>query len=140
MAVLCEKVLQEQDGVLSVIRVVDRIIQTAIGPEAPEEMPPVPINLTVVVVLKSGSALGRNNVRITLDGPSGLPVGPEISLPVHFEGDERGSNLVLNLGFQAEDEGLYWFNVELEPQGVLLTRIPLRVIYQPQRLGTGATG
>jgi hypothetical protein len=55
-AVLCEKVLQEQDGVLSLVRIVDRIISTALGPDPPEDMPPVAVNLTAVIVLKSGQA------------------------------------------------------------------------------------
>jgi hypothetical protein len=34
-AFLCEKILQEKDGVLSAIRIVDRITHSAVGPEAP---------------------------------------------------------------------------------------------------------
>jgi uncharacterized protein DUF6941 len=139
-AVLCEKVLHEQDGVLSLIRVVDRIVSSAVGPEPPAEMPPVAVNLTAVILLKSGSARGRHQVRIVLEAPSGQDVGPEVHLPVLLEGEDRGVNLVVNLGFQAEDEGLYWFNVYFGDQGMLLTRIPLRIVYQPQRVGTAPSG
>jgi hypothetical protein len=138
-ALLCEKVLREGDGVLSIIRIVDRLIQSAVvGPDEPEEMPPFPVNLTVVLVLKSGSARGRHSVRVTVEAPSGELMPQEASLPVLLEGEERGVNLLLNLGFMAEHEGLYWFNVYFGTQDVLLTRIPLRVIYQPQRLGASA--
>jgi hypothetical protein len=136
-------VLQEQDGVASFIRVVDRIIQSAVGPEAPDEMPAVPVNLTAVISLKSGDARGRYAIRLTLEGPSGERMPHEVSLPILLEGEDRGVSLVVNVGFQAEQEGLYWFDVTFEDPiageaaGVLLTRVPLRVVYQPQRVGTG---
>jgi hypothetical protein len=138
VAVLCEKVLQEADGVISLIRIVDRLIQSTVGPGVPEEMPPFPVNLTAVIVLKSGSARGRHSIRLTIEAPSGEQMPQEAIMPLLLEGEERGINVVLNLGFMAEHEGLYWFNVHFGTQDVLLTRIPLRVIYQPQRLGASA--
>jgi len=50
-----------------------------------------------------------------------------------FEGSDRGVNLILNLRFDAKEQGLYWFNVYLEDQR--FTRVPLRLIYQ--RIGFG---
>jgi len=38
-AVFCEQVLQEASGVLSLIRIVDRMTITSSGPNAPAEMP-----------------------------------------------------------------------------------------------------
>jgi hypothetical protein len=98
-------------------------------------MPPLPVNITLLVVLKAGSARGRHQVRITMEAPSGEQMPQEATLPVLLEGEERGVNLVLNLGFQAEQEGLYWFDVHFGDQNVLLTRVPLRIVYQPQRFG-----
>jgi hypothetical protein len=131
-AVLCEKVLQEADGVISIIRVVDRITHSAIGPEVADEMPPFTINLNALVSLKSGTAKGRFKVKIRPEAPSGELL-PAIEVPVLFEGEERGVNLILQIAIQAEHEGLYWFDVFLEEGR--LTRIPLRVVYQPQRVG-----
>jgi hypothetical protein len=74
IAVLCEKVLQEGDGVLSLIRVVDRIIHSAVGPEAPDEMPPVPIGL--------GIAADRRE--------SNLPAEARLRLPNPPAGDGGG--------------------------------------------------
>lgn len=34
-ALLCERVMEEKDGVLSVIRIIDRLIHTALGPAGP---------------------------------------------------------------------------------------------------------
>jgi hypothetical protein len=138
-AVLCEKVLHEQDGVLSLIRIIDRIISSAVGADVPDEMPPVPVNLTLAIVLKSGEARGSHNLRIALEAPSGLDVGAQ-HMPVLLEGDaDRGVNVIVNFGFQAEQQGVYWFAVYFGDRDVLLTRVPLRIVYQPQRLAAGPT-
>ncbi|MGH2732190.1 MAG: DUF6941 family protein [Actinomycetota bacterium] len=131
MAVICERVLQEQDGVLSIIRVIDRIIHSRSGPDVPTEMPPVEFNLTILVTLKSGAARGRRTIKIRPETPAGVQL-QENELPILFEGEERGTNLIINVGLKAEYEGLYWFDVLLD-DNTLLTRIPLRIIYQPQR-------
>ena len=39
-AVFCETVLQESSGVLTLVRIIDRMEITASGSNAPEEMPP----------------------------------------------------------------------------------------------------
>ena len=45
-----------------------------------------------------------------------------------LEGEDRGANLILQLAFQAEEDGLYWLEVHLHD--ALITKIPLRVVYQ----------
>lgn len=134
MAVLCEKVLTEQDGTISVIRIVDRITLSSAGPDVPDEMPATPVSLHAVVAFRSGAARGRYNVKLRPEDPSGHQL-PALEMPVHFEGEERGANLIVNFNFVAEHEGLYWIDVLFQEEPV--TRIPLRVIYQPQRLGPG---
>ena len=47
---------------------------------------------------------------------------------VVFEGEDRGTNLILTLNIVVDQEGVYWFDVLLEDE--LLTRIPLRILYQ----------
>lgn len=132
MAVLCERVLQEQDGVLSAIRIIDRITQSAEGPGAPDEMPPFPIQLTALLSFKSGEARGRRKVTLRPEDPSGHQLkGAE--MPLLFEGEDRGMNVILQIGLVAEYEGLYWIDVLLDQERV--TRMPLRVIYAPTRAG-----
>src|SRR5207245_748099 len=89
----------------------------------------VPVNLWAFVAFKSGPARGRFRVTLTPRTPSGFKLaGPTI--PLLFEGeDDRGINLRLELNFQAQEEGLYWFDVVLDDE--VLTRMPLRVVYQP---------
>ncbi len=126
-ALICEKVLQEKDGTISIIRMVDRVTLTAPAALSPEQLPLVPINLYAFISLKSGSAKGRSTIKWRIEPPSGIAL-PEQLLPVLFEGEDRGVNLTLALNLVVDQEGLYWFDVFLEDQ--LLTRIPLRIFYQ----------
>jgi hypothetical protein len=135
VAALCEKVLQEQDGTLSLIRVVDRIVGTATGTAIPAELPPIQINLFAVVVMRSGIFKGTAPLKIIPRSPDESSLG-EFSADVFLEGDDRGVNVISQLQFPAKEEGLYWIDVLL--QGEILTRIPLRIIYQ--RLSQGSFG
>lgn len=129
-AFFCESILEGKDGALSVIRIIDRVTQSAKGPGAPEEMPPLAINVWALIALRSGSARGRATLSIRPENPAGQRT-PGVELPVLFEGEERGQNFRTEIGFVAEMEGLYWFDVLLDDK--LLTRIPLRVVYEPTR-------
>lgn len=134
-ALLCEKVLQERDGVLSIIRVVDRFTIMAIsaGVSAPESLPPGIVNFHVVVVLKSGLFKGTAPIKLIFHSPSGQTIG-ETTTDVFFEGDDRGINLVSPQQMQVTEDGLYWIDVLCA--GELFTRIPLRVIYQRVNQGS----
>ena len=125
-ALLCERVMEEKDGVLSVIRIVDRVIHTAIGPTASVTMPPLTYALTALIILKSGAARGTSQVKIDMEEPSGIVTsGP--SLTALMEGEDRGANLVMGMQMTFKETGLYWFNVYADDQ--LITKIPFRVVY-----------
>jgi len=126
MAVFCEQVLEEKSGVLSVIRIIDRINLSA-GAEAPEEMPEFPLNMKAIVALKSGFCRGKYTVTVKPRTPSGQELAA-VNLPVLLEGDDRGTNLVLHFALGVKEEGLYWFDVLIEEK--LLTSMPLRILYQ----------
>ncbi len=126
-ALLCEKLLQEKDGVISAIRLVDRITLTASASSSPKTLPPLPVSLYALISFKSGSARGRHTVKWVTETPSGIRL-PEQLMSVHFDGDDQGANLVLNINMVVDQEGVYWFDIILEDQ--LITRIPLRILYQ----------
>src|SRR6266540_5841503 len=92
-ALFCEKILREQDGAISIIRVIDRITHTVQAPDAPESLPPLTYPLQMIVMLKPGDATGRQTFSLTVVKPDGLrrDVG---SGSVHFEG---GPNHGVNL-------------------------------------------
>lgn len=125
-AFICERILHEQDGVSSAIRLIDRLFMIT-GDDG------VPLNpahpFTVFIAFKSGAARGNFTVALVMEKPSGEQV-PLLEAPVLLEGEDRGANIVLQTMFEPDGQGIYWFDVVFE--GDRLTRIPLRVIYQSQ--------
>ncbi len=139
-AALCERVLEEKDNVLSLIRVIDGWTSWAQGPEAPSEMPPFILNGTYLLSLKAGAALGRFRYRFDLEMPSGQTQALT-EMDANFQGGVSGVNLRVNLQIQIVLEGTHWINVvRTYPQPVqpeqgpdlasnLVSRTPLSVQY-----------
>jgi len=126
MAGICDQVIEDKTGVLSLIRIIDTITHTVEGPNAPPEMPPVTYPMKMVIMLKSGRARGRHELKIIPELPSGETKRPHIR-SIQMEGEEKGFNNIINMLFTFTMEGLYWFDVYLDDS--LLTRIPLRIKY-----------
>ena len=124
---ICERVLQEQDGVLSAIRIIDQLTHTIIAPSMPEELPSVPYNLTFLIVLKPGRARGRHNVALRMEDPSGNR-RQLFAQSLQLEGENRGANWVIQANVTFSMEGLYWFDVLVEEE--VMTRIPFKLMYQ----------
>jgi len=125
-ACFCDTFIEDKTGSLSLIRVIDTVTHTEAGPSAPEDLPPFPSTLNLILMLKSGKARGRNNLRIVPELPTGSSMD-ELTVTVHFEGEEKGHNVITRMALTFEHEGLYWFKVYLGEE--LLTAIPLRVRY-----------
>jgi hypothetical protein len=122
-AVLCQSVLQEATGHLSLIRLTDSL---GVMGQLPE-MQPIPVTLHAVVSFRAGFARGKQEIRINGITPSrqGFVTASQF---VYFEGEDRGVNAVFVLNLILSEEGVYWFDVLLE--GVTVTRMPLRILYQ----------
>lgn len=129
-AFICEKILEEKDGVKSAIRIIDRVTHTVVGPKPPQKMESFDYDVTLFVSLKSGEQRGPLTLRITLVKPSGESPKP-LEQTIVFEGEEdRGVNVVVKMRIKFDVPGIYWFQIYLKD--VCLTRVPLRVIYVPQ--------
>lgn len=126
MAGLCDQVIEDKTGALSLIRIIDTITHTEARPDAPAEMPSVTYPMKLVIMLKSGRARGRHELKIIPETPSGEAKRPLIR-SIQMEGEERGVNHIVNMVFTFTMEGLYWFDVYFDDS--LLTRVPLRVKY-----------
>jgi hypothetical protein len=135
-ALLCEHVLDEKDGRISCIRVLDRIeinatLARPLRPgEATPTLPTPTLQLTGLLILKSGDFVGKKVLRINIYKPSGelmKPEGPSIeALPLFFEGGEQGVQIILNISLKIENEGLYLIDALLDDENIV-ARIPLRV-------------
>lgn len=130
VAVICEKVLREADGVVSLIRIVDR--WNVQGNTA--EMPLSILQFTLVVMFKSGIHRGSSQLNITPITPRNVAM-PVIGSSVFFEGDDdRGVGAFAPIGFPVQEPGVYWFEISVDDQ--VFTRVPLRVVYQRTGAGT----
>lgn len=128
-AFFCERVLIEQDGVSTFIRVVDVLtVDQPEGPEAaPDGVPVVPASvLMAAVMLKSGDAKGERRLRIDAITPSGER-RPGRTNVVTFLGGEQGVNIRGPVPVPVGEEGLFWYEVLVD--GEPLTRMPLRVVH-----------
>lgn len=122
VACLCEKVLREEDGVLSAIRVVDTyfIPQTAPAGAA--------VSLTALICLKSGDVEGKSEISFRLTAPDGKEVGAPPTYPILLEGREHGANLIVQLGLPAANLGHYMLDVLWN--GEPLVGIPFKLVQQ----------
>jgi hypothetical protein len=138
-AVLCEKVLRDANGGLSLISIVEGVAATAFGPDVPDEMPALSLEgLFLVVTLWADKTKGRYELKVRPEAPSGIQEQPLV-LPVNFrETGNKGVDTILPMPYTVTEEGVYWFDILFaSPTGGedrLLSRIPLNVMYQPQRL------
>ena len=126
-AAFCSDVIEGKDGVLSLVRIIDRLTTAAAGPDAPVSMPPVAYQLKLVLMFISGRAKGTQVVALKVEDPAGQ-VRDGWSGTVFLEGEDRGANLIIDMTFTFGLEGLYWFHLLLD--GDLVTKLPFRLIYQ----------
>lgn len=136
LAVFCEYVIEDKYSVLSVIRIIDTFTISAQGPNVAEQLPHGQIQVKCVIALKSGDAKGRHRLSIIPHLPSGQQGHDLATVPVVFEGDNRGNNIIIDLNYPVEYEGVHWFHVVLNDDQIL-TKMPLNVIYQPMRTALG---
>jgi hypothetical protein len=120
IATVCEKVLLEKDGVVSVIRVVD----TFTVAELPAGALPN-LALTAMIALKAGDLVGESRLSLIIAAPDGTRSPFPESWPVVFGGGETGANFVVTFGLPPNKPGLYW--IEVLWNGESLTKIPIRL-------------
>ena len=125
-AAFCENVIEDKTGVLSLIRIVDRVTVNAVGYDVPTDMPPNDFRCKLVITLKSGKVRGTHTIRVTPHLPSG-EVKPPIETAVFLEGENKGCNLVADMQIRLERPGVQWYQIHFDDE--FLTQIPLEAIY-----------
>jgi hypothetical protein len=129
-AFLCEKVLREQDGVQSAIRIVDTYIVKP-SADAPQDSK-LGLNVTAWVLLKSGDVQGVHKVRLVLRSPTNRSVNiPDWD--AEFKGAVHGASLTAQLSFEVTEEGIHWIDVIWLEDGTVLTTMPFRLLISPQQ-------
>ncbi len=132
-AVFCERVLEEKDDVLSVVRIIQKITVTAIAAPTGKEhdsstLSGVPLPLTAFVSFRAaGRPSGPHELKLIAHSPTGkvhdLRAYPD---SVTLVSGDQVLNLVTNFRMQPlAGSGVYWFDVLLD--GELVTRMPLQI-------------
>jgi len=122
-ALICERVIQETDGVLSIVRVVETFTVAPIR-DLPAGVKRG-IEFTLLIMLKSGDVKGKSKVSIRLRYPSGKtkPMGDH---EIVLEGGHSGIQVIIQTRVGIEEWGVHWFDIAWE--GQMLTSIPLRLV------------
>src|SRR5688572_5622047 len=93
-ALMCERVLQEKDGVLSAIRIVDRVIRSYFSPNPPATMQAFPYDVTLLFVIKPGEFPGNHQLSIEPVKPTNVRL-PMVKRTIFLEPPaDRGANFV----------------------------------------------
>lgn len=135
VACLCEKVLREGDGTISVIRAIDTWTLENNESSAQQQMPSFEIFLHYLVLVKAGDAKGRFSYVVEFESPSG-EVKVLGKIDASFTGGpNEGASLDFGLKLAIELEGLHWINLYEEVPNVPdyrkpIGRSPLQVIYR----------
>lgn len=134
-ALICEKVLQEHDGVLSAIRIVDRVVRHYYSPNPPTKMEPFQYGVTLLFVIKPGEFPGSHHLSVEPVKPTNERL-PGIKRTIHLEPPaDRGANFVVNAQLEVDVAGMWRFEVKLDDR--IMVKIPLHVMYLPQQSSPG---
>jgi hypothetical protein len=123
-AFLCEKVLEEKDGILSAVRIFDRLAVLA----PTEALRPL-VAFTLLVMIRRGTAQPNHSVTVDVMSPSGVETALETH-PIVLTGEpDEGVNMRIEIQLGATEEGLYWIRARLDADDLHL--IPLRITFVP---------
>lgn len=126
VAAICKDVLEEKDGTLSLIKLVDNFTQVRNGPNPPEEMPPFTLATKMVISFKAGGATGDFSAKFELINPSGKKLEEE-GYQFTLEDPAGGHNIIVDLTFDATEPGVYWIYLFLN--GEVKAHVPMKVNY-----------
>jgi hypothetical protein len=130
-ALLCEKVIQEKDESISLIRLADRVHYHVEGPAGlPAGIRPI-IAMHAFLSLKSGPISGEHTIKMVSENPMGNRK-EVLNQKINLLGKDHGQNLIVNMNLGVEHDGLYWFDIFFDEE--LLTRIPLTIIAAPKQV------
>jgi hypothetical protein len=127
-AMFCESTMEDKDGVLSAIRIVDTV-NLWLAPNAPPSLPsndePIGTSQNALVTFRTGDSPGTHSVGFVINSPSGEK---GVSHAKDFElGKEpnSGVNIRTAVPIKITGSGVYWIDVILD--GKRVTRMPLNV-------------
>ena len=127
-AVFCEKVLVEEDNVLTAVRIIDRMfINPAYLDTLDKDTTP---SIVVVLLLKlmCVNYSGKHNLSIKILTPNGKESDLLAPVPLVFEADKSGVQVRVDVNIGVKHEGRYWVVAYLED--AVITRTPLEMRFE----------
>ena len=128
---ICERVLEEKDGSLSIVRIADRFTLHDVPDPMPEnETPGIVFNM-LVAVKSVGEPPVDHSVSMALTFPSGKvkAIGTYERPPIKT--GETGFNVIARITLELDGEGIYWFEATLDKVGQSV-RVPVQIVYERQ--------
>lgn len=128
-ALFCDQILEDKDGALSAIRIIDTMTLT-IPASTPDDQP-IPIGVWMLLILKSGDSPGEHRVRLDMRSPTGkVTRGKEQTWELSPQ-PFGGLNLRLNTTIIVKRGGVFWADVYVDgkpvsntPLSIIVDRIP----------------
>lgn len=124
LAAFFEAVIREDSGVLTLVRMIDRITISIMDAWV-SSLPPSHVEANLVVSFRGQELQGSGVVSIHPRKPSGDRL-PKQDIPFVFE-THTGVNLNIQLGMVVDEEGYYWFDILLNDEFV--TKTPLQIVF-----------
>ena len=118
LAAICEKVLVEKDGVMTIVRVVDRFM----APPGED----VHIEGHLVLSFNSRTISGKYEFDLSLENTDGSEANTKTH-PVFLRGNGAGGAVVIRLKVTLGKRGVYWFNVRSHEGGEMIARTPFTI-------------
>jgi hypothetical protein len=128
-ALFCDQIVEDKDGSLSCIRIIDTVNIT-LDPTAPKDMPSetnrIPVVTRGLVAFRGdGGRRKRYNLRLVMESPSGKS-GTVLEQEIQFSGEAHGgANFNFTCTIAVKKGGLFWLRVLLDEKDV--TRVPLLI-------------
>jgi hypothetical protein len=124
IATFCRDVVEQADGGVTLVGVADRVHVE------PDDDDTRRAALTMFISVRAGDLAGKHHIHIRPIAPSGKDAFPTGSFPALFDTGASGVEIEVEIVFEPEEEGLYWFELSLD-QEAILTRIPLEISFEP---------
>jgi hypothetical protein len=137
-AVLCERVLIEEDNTISVIRIIDRFQLTGVAivvepddVDLAEAPLPTKLQFNALIMVRNFPREGEHQLMVQLYGPGDAPVGSEVPVTIEATGPLRGGNVQMPSTLEIVTGGTYHLSVRYA--GRELARSFFEVVDQRER-------
>jgi hypothetical protein len=131
-ALFCNSILEDSDGIVSALRIVDEI-RVVINPNAPPDVPskadPIEIPLFALIIIRRGDApAGMHQLALAMETPDGKTeevYKGEITMPDHPNG---AAVIKSRVTLRLHSSGVFWIDVILGENR--LTRMAMNLLIQ----------